>query len=78
MKVTEVAHDYHVGVQKYVTSDFGVLNSYDTWHGNDEFDLKHRRNILNRDKACGQGGQESGPARDEGKTWFIQLKDKHK
>ena len=29
----EVAHDYHVGVQKDVNIDLGVLNSYDTWHG---------------------------------------------
>ena len=37
--------------------------------------------MLNRDKECGQGGQKKlaqGPARDEGKTWFIQLKDKRK
>ena len=33
MKVTEVAHDYHVGVMKYVTEELGILNSYDTWHG---------------------------------------------
>ena len=28
-----VAHDYHVGVMKYVTEELGILNSYDTWHG---------------------------------------------
>ena len=33
VKVTEVAHDYHVGVMKYVTEELGILNSYDTWHG---------------------------------------------
>jgi len=33
LKVTEVAHDYQVRVKKYVTKEFGVLNSYNTWHG---------------------------------------------
>ena len=33
LNVTEVAHDFYVGVQKYVTDDLGLVNSYDTWHG---------------------------------------------
>ena len=32
MNVTEVAHDFQVGVTKFVTEELGVLNSYDTWH----------------------------------------------
>jgi len=32
LKVTELAHDYQVGVKKYVYEELGVLNSYDTWH----------------------------------------------
>ena len=30
VKVTEVAHDYHVGIMKYITEELGILNSYDT------------------------------------------------
>ena len=33
MNITEVAHDFQVGVKKYVTEELGVVNSYDTWHG---------------------------------------------
>ena len=33
MKVTEVAQENRVGVMKYVTEELGILNSYDTWHG---------------------------------------------
>ena len=33
MYVSEVAHDYQVQVSHYVTKEFGLLNSYDTWHG---------------------------------------------
>ena len=33
IRVTEVAHDFQVGVMKYVTEELGILNSYDTWHG---------------------------------------------
>ena len=33
MNVTEVAHDFQVGVKKFMTEELGVLNSYDTWHG---------------------------------------------
>ena len=33
MNVTEVAHNFQVGVKKYVTEELSVLNSYDTWHG---------------------------------------------
>ena len=33
VKVSEVAHDYHVGIRKYVTDELGIFNSYDTWHG---------------------------------------------
>ena len=33
MNVTEVAHDFQVGVTKFVTEELGVVNSYDTWHG---------------------------------------------
>ena len=29
--MTEVAHDCDVGMQKYVTDDLGLVNSYDTW-----------------------------------------------
>ena len=34
LKVTEVAHDFQIGVKKYVTEELGLVNSYDTWHGN--------------------------------------------
>ena len=33
INIVEVAHDYQVQVQKYVTNDLKLLNSYDTWHG---------------------------------------------
>ena len=33
MNVTEVAHDFQVGVKKFVTEEFCVMNSYDTWYG---------------------------------------------
>ena len=34
IKVTEVAHDFQIEVKKYVTEELGLVNSYDTWHGN--------------------------------------------
>lgn len=33
LHVSEVAHDCQAGVTKYVTEELGLLNSYDTWHG---------------------------------------------
>ena len=33
LDVREVAHDMHTQVSKYVTSDLGLANSYDPWHG---------------------------------------------
>lgn len=33
LNVTEVAHDSQVQVKKYVCEELGLLNSYDTWHG---------------------------------------------
>ena len=33
-EVTEVAHDFQIGVKKYVTEELGLVNSYDAWHGN--------------------------------------------
>ena len=33
VNVTEVAHDFQVTVMKYVTTELGIINSYDTWHG---------------------------------------------
>ena len=33
VNVTEVDHDFQVSVMKYVTTELGILNSYDTWHG---------------------------------------------
>ena len=57
-------HDYHVGVQKYVTNDLGVVNSNDTWHGKCDIffrvEMYHRRYVLNRNKECGQCCQGSG------------------
>ncbi len=31
--VVEVAHDMQHQVSRYVTSDLGLKNSFDTWHG---------------------------------------------
>ena len=31
--MTEVAHDYQAKIQRYVTDELKLLNSYDTWHG---------------------------------------------
>ena len=31
--MVEVTHDYQAQVQKYVVRELGLLNSYDTWHG---------------------------------------------
>ena len=80
LKVTEVAHDFHAGVRKYVTEDLGLLNSYDTWHGNIasmllslQFSMSEMNNVVKAMKKVGQGA-----AKEEGKTWFIQLKDKRK
>ena len=33
LNVMEVAHDMQFQVARYVTTDLGLLNSYDTWHG---------------------------------------------
>ena len=31
--MVEVAHDYQVQVQRYITDELKLINSYDTWHG---------------------------------------------
>ena len=33
LNVVEVAHDIQTQVARHITSDLGLLNSYDTWHG---------------------------------------------
>lgn len=33
LHVAEVAHDFQQTIQRHVTQDLGLLNSYDTWHG---------------------------------------------
>ena len=33
LHVVEVAHDIQVQVVKYIRETLGLINSYDTWHG---------------------------------------------
>ena len=33
LRVIEVAHDIQSQVEKYVSTDLRLVNSYDTWHG---------------------------------------------
>ena len=70
LKVTEVAHDFHAGVRKYVTEDLGLLNSYDTWHGNIAsmlLSLHFSMSEMNRDKECSEGDEEGGPRCSQGR-----------
>ena len=78
-----VAHDFLVGVKKYVTEELGVLNSYDTWHGKYKdiatpgcYHALIRLSAYTRNdvvKAMRKVGQ--GEVKDEGKVWFGQLRD---
>ena len=34
LNITEVAHDCQAQVKKYIIDDLGMVNSFDTWHGN--------------------------------------------
>ena len=67
LKVTEVAHDFQIGVKKYVTEELGLVNSYDTWHCNIVFiRLEFSGCEMNRDKEHGQSSQESGSRCSQG------------
>ena len=80
MNVTEVAHDFQVGVMKFMTEELGVLNSYDTWHGKYKdiatpgYYHSYTR-ILScfdlikayiRNKECGEGCEEGWSGKGEG------------
>ena len=72
MKVTEVAHDYHVGVMKYVTEELGILNSYDTWHGEHYYLLYSELGYTHgRYEECSQGYEESWPGQGEGRGQSV-------
>ena len=77
-----VAHDFLVGVKKYVTEELGVVNSYDTWHSKN-MDIAtpgyyhaliqssaYTKNVVKAVRKVGQG-----KVKDEGKVWFGQLRD---
>ena len=38
LHVTEVAHDYQPQVKRFIVDELGLVNSFDTWHGDDLFD----------------------------------------
>ena len=74
MNVTEVAHDFQVGVKKFVTEELGVLNSYDTWHGKYKdiatpgyYHVLIRSNAYTRNKERGEGCEEGWSGKGEGK-----------
>ena len=33
LNISEVSHDIQAQVSEYVSTDLGLVNSYDTWHG---------------------------------------------
>ena len=86
MNVTEIAHDFQVGVKKYVTEELSVVNSYDIWHGKYKdiatpgcYHTLIRSSAYTRNdvvKAVRKVGQ--GKVKDEGKVWFGQVRDKSK
>ena len=68
-----VAHDFQVGVKKYVTEELGVLNSYDTWHGKYKdiatpgcYHALIRSSAYTRNKECGEGCGEGWSGKGEG------------
>jgi hypothetical protein len=36
LKLKEVAHDIQMQVTKYVEKELKMVNSFDTWHGNND------------------------------------------
>ncbi|XP_064402159.1 uncharacterized protein LOC135347946 [Halichondria panicea] len=65
LNVVEVAHDMQHQVSRYVTSDLGLKNSFDIWHG-----TKNLSKCLQK--------VTQGRVRDKGLTWFPELVDKQK
>ena len=84
--MTEIAHDCHVGVQKYVTDGLGLVNSYDTWHGMIIIACTVLVMLFQIFIKCAEtenlvklvGKVAKGTVKEEGKTWFLQLRDKCK
>ena len=64
LDVREVAHDMHTQVYKYVTSDLGLVNSYDPWHGMSiylkMYSLQQWGNRIEECKAIEEDFSESG------------------
>ncbi len=82
LNVTEDAHDMQAQVSKYVTQTLKLVNSYDTWHGNNDFyhydyficyKCLGTKNVARQMKKITEGR-----VRDRDLTWFPELTDKRK
>ncbi len=82
LNVVEVAHDMQHQVSRYVTSDLGLKNSFDTWHGKYKICCNNKvhcselfsSGTKNLSKCLQKVTQ--GRVRDKGVTWFPELVDK--
>ncbi len=54
LNVVEVAHDMQHQVSRYVTSDLGLKNSFDTWHGKHGYNnyIVYFSELFFRDQEC--------------------------
>ena len=71
-------------VTKYVTEELKLLNSYDTWHGNEIHTIHFVRQIFHKsvdllgtkNVAKQMNKVSCGTQKAAGKTWFPELSDK--
>ena len=62
INVTEIAHDIHAPVTSYITKQLGLINSYDTWHGEVQYCIPFDGmcdNITCRYKKCSERIEQS-------------------
>ena len=74
VNVTEDARDFQVSVMKYVTTELGLLNSYDTWHGKYRYMTTSRcyvscflwLNLCTRNQKCSKSCEKGWSGKGEG------------
>ncbi len=85
MLLRRVAHDNCTSVRSYVVNDLKLKNSYDTWHGENDWYSNHllylklRSVYVTGTKNVAKNLKKAiGGIRKAGKTWFPELSDKSK
>ena len=73
INVVEVAHDYQVQVQKYITNDLKLLNSYDGESHRAMCTLFH---MFTQAQKMLQKKIATGTVKSEDQKWFGELSDK--